>query len=93
MKRITFFPNGLTVVSDEKGDMIQNMPLSSWVQVYLAYLANEGFDPTQFEIELPYYGLARVCKDSVESGPDRYRWQFERTELQSLNRPWEPDRK
>jgi hypothetical protein len=49
-KHIYFFANGVTVITDEKGEQMTEGLTLNWVRVFGEYLKNQGLKPEEFKL-------------------------------------------
>ena len=76
IKSVYFFPNGNTIVFNEKGEQVPFLQVA-WIELWAQHAAANGYDPTEIEkVVLPNKKMATFFK--VKEG---YNWNIEALEI------------
>ncbi len=70
---VYFFPNGNTVVFDEKGKQVTELQ-ASWLLLFVRHLVDHGIDPVGVTYHLPD-GMKNATLFKIDDG---YNWDVER---------------
>ena len=71
IKEIVCFPNGNTMVFDDKEEQVETLQ-TSWLLLYVDFLVKQGVKPDGLDIKMPNGKIATIFK--LPSG--KYNWLF-----------------